>query len=63
MMNLMATSNQQPRLLAYLRKYAIKIIKKAIKIKRVRTEKQFLIGMQLHMMSLRTIRSISFPFV
>ena len=41
MLNLMAKSNQQPRLLAYLRKYAIKIIKKAIKIKRVRTEKQF----------------------
>ena len=32
---------QHPRLAAYLRKYAIKIVKKAIKMKCVRTEKQF----------------------
>ena len=33
---------QHPRLAAYLHKYAIKIIKKAIKMKCVRTKKQFL---------------------
>ena len=38
---IITTQYQHPRQAAYLRTYAIKILKKAIKMKCVRTEKQF----------------------